>query len=76
MDYFAGSSNVQGQRMVVLEVVEPRVMAVASAGTVEALEADIEACRVILKQGTLVWRQRNACLVLTIESKHIVQSSR
>lgn len=47
MDYFAGSSNVQGQRMVVLEVVEPRVMAVASAGTVEALEADIEACRVI-----------------------------
>jgi hypothetical protein len=43
MDYFAGSSNVEGQRMVVLEVVKLRVMAIASAGTVEALKADIEA---------------------------------
>jgi hypothetical protein len=50
-----------------------RVAAISSASAVEAVEADIEAGRIILDRQP---RGEHSISLLTIESKHCVQSSR
>jgi hypothetical protein len=54
------------------------MLPIASASTVEAVEANIEASRIVLvKESTLgiIWGKVRG-EALTIESKHCVQSSR
>ena len=57
------------------------VLAATGAAAVEALEADIEAVGVVLSETDLGLGQTTTCslermILLTIESKHWVQSSR